>query len=170
MLKDGIGKDPEIVAHSARCILHFLRARSNMHRLLALCLVSLSSGLLLNGPPQPPRSDTFSGRRSLIAAAALGLVPAPAFAQRSKMIARSSKEATAAAKAFKLSRPGEETEAFKAAERRRADVAAGRAPRDADRTPIRDPVSGKEVKSSRTYAEAIAAGDDYCKSARARCQ
>merc|ERR1712087_91960 len=87
--------------------------------------------------------------------------PEPVHAQKSKMVARASKEATAAAKAFKFSQPGEETEAFKAAERRRADVLAGVVPRDADRTPIRDPVTGKDL-TGRTYQDALATGDDSC--------
>eukprot|EP00308_Calcidiscus_leptoporus_P025842 CAMPEP_0119380570 /NCGR_PEP_ID=MMETSP1334-20130426/57580_1 /TAXON_ID=127549 /ORGANISM="Calcidiscus leptoporus, Strain RCC1130" /LENGTH=136 /DNA_ID=CAMNT_0007400457 /DNA_START=53 /DNA_END=463 /DNA_ORIENTATION=+ len=106
----------------------------------------------------------FRARRSVVGlglAAALHFHVAPACAQRSKMVQRSSKEAAAAARAFKFSEPGVETEAFKAAERRRADVLAGVTPRDADRTPIRDPVTGKEI-GGRTYQEALAAGDDSC--------
>lgn len=74
------------------------------------------------------------------------------------MIERSSKEKTAEAKAFKLSKPGEETEAFKAAEKRRASESGGFASSSA---------VGPKI---RTYAEAVEAGDDICKNSFYRCQ
>ena len=143
--------------------------------LLLLSLLGAAEAL------KPSASSLQSGRAAVTRRAAVGslglalatLRPQSAHAQRSKMIERSSKEKTEAAKAYKLSAPefapGEGSDAFQAAERRRADVLAGRAPKDADRTPIRDPVSGKVV-SARTYAEAIAAGDDICKGGIVRCK
>ena len=67
------------------------------------------------------------GRREALAAVALSSVaalPEPALAQRSSLIPRSSKESTASFKAYQLSAPGEETEAFKAAEAKRRAAAA----------------------------------------------
>ena len=110
---------------------------------------------------------TRRGLATLGFALAAQLVPSPAHAQKSKLIARPTAESAAAAKAFRVQKPGEETEAFKAAERRRSDVEAGLTPRDADRTPIRDPVTGKEI-SKRTYAEALNEGVDTC--ANRRCE
>ena len=60
--------------------------------------------------PSVPRT-----RRDVILAGAAALaLPAPALAQRSALIPRSSKESTESFKAYQLSKPSEETEAFKA--------------------------------------------------------
>ena len=51
--------------------------------------------------------------------------PAPAFAQRSKLVPKSSKEATESYKQFQLSQPKAESEAFKEAEKRRKAFESG---------------------------------------------
>ena len=79
-------------------------------RMLALGSL-LVSGWSSSGPsvPRTRRDVILAGA----GAAALAL-PTPALAQRSALIPRSSKESTESFKAYKLSKPSEETEAFKA--------------------------------------------------------
>lgn len=104
--------------------------------------------------PSVPRT-----RRDVIlagfgAGAALAL-PAPALAQRSALIPRSSAESTASFKAYQVSKPGEETEAFKAAEKRRlagANGGYGTTPKEetAEETMRR--------LGMKTYSDALASG------------
>jgi hypothetical protein len=89
------------------------------------------------------------------AGAATLALPTPALAQRSKMIPRQSAEATANIKEFQLSKPGEETEAFKEAEKRRIagnNGAVGPTPKEetAEQTMARLGIQ--------TYGEALASG------------
>ena len=89
-------------------------------------------------------------------AAALAL-PTPALAQRSALIPRSSKESTESFKAYKLSKPSEETEAFKAAEKRRITGGYGTTPKEetAEETMRR--------LGMKTYGESLASGNpDPC--------
>merc|ERR1719486_135562 len=65
------------------------------------------------------------------------------------MIERRSKEASEKAKAFKFSKPSEPSEDWLANERRRNDFAAGITPRDANRVPVRDSITGKNVCAER---------------------
>ena len=87
-------------------------------------------------------------------AAALAL-PAPALAQRSGLIPRQSAESTASFKEFQLSKPGEETDAFKAAEKRRVagnNGAVGSTPKEetAEQTMARLGI--------KTYGDSLASG------------
>ena len=93
---------------------------------LALLLVLASCSVALRiGPPARRRDVLPSFPAALAALALLPAAPPAAHAQRSKLIPKSSAESTAAAKAYKLSKPGEESAEFKALEKRRADAAAG---------------------------------------------
>ena len=76
--------------------------------------------------PPTPRYEAI-GRRDVLAAAGLAatVLPAPAFAQRSKRVPKSSKESTESYKQFQLSAPKGETEAFKLAEARRKSFESG---------------------------------------------
>ena len=76
--------------------------------------------------PPTPRYEAI-GRRDVLAAAGLAatVLPAPAFAQRSKLVPKSSKESTESYKQFQLSTPKGETEAFKLAEARRKSFESG---------------------------------------------
>merc|ERR1712087_49064 len=106
----------------------FFRLAMLKARLAALVVLSLCDALEVTPQlyKQQPRRDAIA---SVSAALALTLLPvSPAQAQRSKLIPKSSAESTAAAKAYQLSKPGEESEEFKALEKRRADAAAGIAP------------------------------------------
>jgi len=102
-----------------------------------------------------------SSRRDVLlagfgAGAALSL-PAPALAQRSGLIPRQSKEATDSFREFQLSKPSEETEAFKQAEKRRNSGTIGAKPKEesADETMKR-----LGIKS---YGDSMAAGNpDPC--------
>ena len=105
-------------------------------------------------------------RREVLTAACVACAqPAPAHAQRSSLRGKASKEAEAEARAFKLSPIPQETEAFKAAERRRADFDAGVAPRDANRTPVRDAVTGKSICAENICAK----GDSACFALQGSC-
>ena len=76
----------------------------------------------------PPATNI--GRREAVLSLGLGALtasPLPAFAQRSSLVPKSSPESTASFKAFQLSKPGEETEAFKEAERKRLAAQAAQA-------------------------------------------
>ena len=109
------------------------------------------------GALQPP-SGSALGRRDVAIGLGITLALAPPFAahaSRSRMIERPSKEAAAAAKAFKFSKPSEPSEDLLANERRRNDFAAGVKPRDAARIPVRDAISGKNV-----CAEIVCKPDD----------
>mmetsp|Transcript_14112 Transcript_14112/g.23454 ORF Transcript_14112/g.23454 Transcript_14112/m.23454 type:complete len:132 (-) Transcript_14112:201-596(-) len=87
------------------------------------------------------------------------LIPAPAIAQKSKLTPRNSKDATAAAKAYQLSKPSEESEAFQAAERMRQEKLAGTFKGESDLDLKNRLLSGPGV---RTYADALAKGEDTC--------
>lgn len=104
--------------------------------------------------PTPEMKVPTPGRRDVaLGATALFLAPGAASAQRSKLIPRSSAESTASFKAYQLSapksQPGEESEAFKAAERKRAAAqAAGTATKDT----VADDMKRLGIK---TYTEAV---------------
>ena len=75
-------------------------------------------------------TDRMMGRRDALiaglgASAVFAVSPAPAFAQRSSLIPRSSKESTENFKAYQLSKPSDETDAFKAAEAKRKQLQNG---------------------------------------------
>ena len=76
-------------------------------------------------PLEPTASNRALGRREALVAgvgalaSVVALAPQPAYAQRSALIPKQSKEATANFKEYQLSKPGEETEAFKKAEVKR---------------------------------------------------
>ena len=114
----------------------------------------LVSGWSPSGPSVPrTRRDVILASAG---AAALAL-PTPALAQRSALIPRSSKESTESFKAYKLSKPSEETEAFKAAEKRRLAGGYGTTPKDetAEETMRR--------LGMKTYGESLASGNpDPC--------
>ena len=107
----------------------------------------LVSGWSSSGPSVPrTRRDVI-----LAGAAALAL-PAPALAQRSALIPRSSKESTESFKTYQLSKPSEETEAFKAAEKRRLAGGYGTVPKEetAEETMRR--------LGMKTYGDSLASG------------
>ena len=117
-----------------------------MRKMLAVSSL-LVSGWSSSGPSVPrTRRDVI-----LAGAAALAL-PAPALAQRSALIPRSSKESTESFKAYQLSKPSEETEAFKAAEKRRLAGGYGTTPKEetAEETMRR--------LGMKTYGESLASG------------
>ena len=114
----------------------------------------LVTGWSSSGPsvPRTRRDVILAGA----GAAALAL-PTPALAQRSALIPRSSKESTESFKAYKLSKPSEETEAFKAAEKRRIAGGYGTTPKEetAEETMRR--------LGMKTYGESLASGNpDPC--------
>ena len=117
-------------------------------RMLALGSL-LVSGWSSSGPsvPRTRRDVILAGA----GAAALAL-PTPALAQRSALIPRSSKESTESFKAYQLSKPSEETEAFKAAEKRRLAGGYGTTPKEetAEETMRR--------LGMKTYGESLASG------------
>jgi hypothetical protein len=102
--------------------------------------------------PSAPGSATL-GRREAVAAGlgALAAAPFPAYAQRSKLVPKSSPEATAAAKAFKLSKPGEESAEFKAMEAKRL---GGVKP-----TTLEEDLKREGLRS---YSDALNSGVDVC--------
>jgi len=94
------------------------------------------AALSFNLPPMPETGATPSSLRrrdalavGLGALSAVVAAPLPAHAQRSKLIPKSSAESTASFKAYQLSdpkyKPGEESEAFKAAEAKRKALNSG---------------------------------------------
>ena len=116
----------------------------------------LVSGWSSSGPsvPRTRRDVILAGFGAGAAALAL---PAPALAQRSSLIPRSSKESTESFKAYQLSKPSEETEAFKAAEKRRLAGGYGTVPKEetAEETMRR--------LGMKTYGDSLAAGNpDPC--------
>ena len=111
---------------------------------------------------QMPNVDSKLDRRAMIGSLASGalavaaLAPAPAYAQRSSLVPKSSKEMTEKYKEYKYSgaavAAGSESAAFKAAEARRG--AGG----------SKGPESAKDQMKRlglRTYTDAVAAGDGY---------
>ncbi len=125
--------------------------------MLALALSMLAGAAAWN--PQAPLS-----RREVMAIGLAGsatLAPSVAHAQRSALIPKSNAESTASFKAYQLSeqksRPGEESEAFKNAEKLRAARAAG--PGTAKAASTQDDLSRLGLK---TYGEAVAGGFDEC--------
>jgi hypothetical protein len=117
--------------------------------MLASLLVAAVSLLLpcIPGSARLSRREAVTTGLAVLAAAA----PVPAYAQRSKLVPKSSAEATAAAKAFKLSKPGEESEEFKAMEARRlGGIKATSLEEDLKRSGLR------------SYSEALDLGVDIC--------
>lgn len=119
--------------------------------------------------PRPvSRRDAALG---LAASLAMSLAPAPALAQRSSLVSRKGNClqdfgcTPEAVRAYKFSAMPEQTEASKAAERRRADFEAGVKPRDPNMTPIRDPVYGKNICAE----EICAPGDSICYKVQGSC-
>jgi hypothetical protein len=108
-------------------------------------------------------TDSRFGRRELIGSLASGaltvatLTPAPVYAQKSKMIPKSSKEMTERYKEYRLSGAviavGSESEEFKAAEARRSSGGASKGPESVD--------DQMKRLGLRTYSDAVAAGDGY---------
>lgn len=87
-------------------------------------------GFQLPAPELMTRRQAIGSVASVIGATTVQLAaPMPAYAQGSKLIPKSSAESTASFKAFQLSQPkyapGQESEAFKAAEKSRRDRASG---------------------------------------------
>jgi len=95
-------------------------------------LAALATSAASFAPPTEPFDRRVFDRRAFIGGAALAAASrtAPAQAQRSKLIPRSSAESTASFKQYQLSeakyKPGEESEAFKKAEAARNGGAAGK--------------------------------------------
>ena len=120
-----------------------------------LAVGSLFASAWFVGPAVPrTRRDVLLAGFGAAGAAALAL-PAPALAQRSNLIPRQSAEATANFQAFKISAPGEETEAFKAAEKKRVagnNGAVGSTPKEetAEQTMARLGI--------KTYGDSLASG------------
>lgn len=112
---------------------------------LVVLLVGSAGALQL-----PLRRDVLIGGAALAALA----TPEAALASKSKYIETKNSPQGAKARAKKFAKPTEESDSFRAAERRRADVEAGITPRDPDQRP--------KPKPPRTYAEALAAGEDAC--------
>ena len=120
---------------------------------LLLLLVGCASALHLPSAPLTRRNAALSLGLALALAP-----PSAAHASRSKMIERRSKEASEKAKAFKFSKPSEPSEDWLANERRRNDFAAGITPRDANRVPVRDSITGKNVRSTPSAPRRPSAG------------
>ena len=114
-----------------------------------------------------PTADSKLGRRELWGSLASGaftvaapayvaLRPAPVYAQKSKMIPKSSKEMTEKYKEYKYSgaavAAGSESAAFKAAEARRG-AGGSKGPESAE--------DQMKRLGLRTYTDAVAAGDGY---------
>ena len=120
-----------------------------------LAVGSLFASAWSAGPAVPrTRRDVLLAGFGAAGAAVLAL-PAPALAQRSNLIPRQSAEATANFQAFKISAPGEETEAFKAAEKKRVagnNGAVGSTPKEetAEQTMARLGI--------KTYGDSLASG------------
>ena len=122
-------------------------------RIFVMLAVSSLFASAWSAGPAPTRRDVLIAGFGA-GAAALAL-PAPVLAQRSALIPKQSAEATANFKAFQLSNPGEETEAFKAAEKRRiagANGAIGTMPKEetAEQTMAR--------LGMKSYSDSLASG------------
>ena len=130
-----------------------------LYRLLVL-LLAVSTDALRLQTPISRRQAAASVASSVVG---LALAPLPASA---KMLKKPPPDSAANAKAYRLSKPkygvDEGSADFLANARRREDFEAGVKPRDANITPIRDPVTGEDLSKRRTYAAAVAAGDDLC--------
>ena len=112
----------------------------------------------------PPTNSRVMGRRDALlaglgAGAALSLSPAPAFAQRSSLIPKSSKESTESFKQYKLSSakyaPGQESEAFKQAQALREKNAAVVANRPNKEESAEETMRRLGMKS---YSDSLASG------------
>ena len=112
---------------------------------------------------QMPNIDSKFDRRAMIGSLASGgalavaaLAPAPAYAQRSTLVPKSSKEMTEKYKEYKYSGAavavGSESAAFKAAEARRG-AGGSKGPESAE--------DQMKRLGLRTYSDAVAAGDGY---------
>lgn len=111
---------------------------------------------------QMPNVDSKLDRRAMIGSLASGalavaaLAPAPAYAQRSSLVPKSSKEMTEKYKEYKYSgaavAAGSESAAFKAAEARRG-AGGSKGPESAE--------DQMKRLGLRTYTDAVAAGDGY---------
>ena len=111
---------------------------------------------------QMPNVDSKFDRRAMIGSLASGalavaaLAPAPAYAQRSTLVPKSSKEMTEKYKEYKYSgaavAAGSESAAFKAAEARRG-AGGSKGPESAE--------DQMKRLGLRTYTDAVAAGDGY---------
>ena len=111
---------------------------------------------------QMPNVDSKLDRRAMIGSLASGalavaaLAPAPAYAQRSTLVPKSSKEMTEKYKEYKYSgaavAAGSESAAFKAAEARRG-AGGSKGPESAE--------DQMKRLGLRTYTDAVAAGDGY---------
>ena len=109
-----------------------------------------------------PNVDSKFDRRAMIGSLASGalavaaLAPAPAYAQRSTLVPKSSKEMTEKYKEYKYSgaavAAGSESAAFKAAEARRG-AGGSKGPESAE--------DQMKRLGLRTYTDAVAAGDGY---------
>ena len=109
-----------------------------------------------------PNVDSKLDRRAMIGSLASGalavaaLAPAPAYAQRSSLVPKSSKEMTEKYKEYKYSgaavAAGSESAAFKAAEARRG-AGGSKGPESAE--------DQMKRLGLRTYTDAVAAGDGY---------
>lgn len=108
-------------------------------------------------PAQVGRREAISSAAALSALSALQLAPAPAFAQRSALVPKSNAESTASFKAYQLSAPGVESEAFKAAEKARLARANG--------GPVKKETEAEEIKrlGLTSYSTALDNGYDPCK-------
>lgn len=145
---------------------------------VALLLLGLGQGAGFRLPAQVPsdaqqqlRVSRRNAALGLAAGLTLSLAPAPALASRAKLKSRKGNClqemgcSPEEIKAYKFSAVPEQTEASKAAERRRADFEAGLKPRDPNMTPIRDPVYGKNICAE----EICAPGDTVCYKVQGSC-
>ena len=106
---------------------HLDLARNNMLAVAALSALSFTPPPTNVGTRRDLLASAFSAAAFAPVAAAVfaNSAPAPAFAQRSKLVPKSSKEATESYKQFQLSQPKAESEAFKEAEKRRKAFESG---------------------------------------------
>ena len=156
-----------------------------LHRSIVLLLLGSVSSIQLDADWSvtkhitPRASPSMQQRRvsrrdaalGLAAGLAVSLAPTPALAQRSSLVSRKGNClqdfgcSPDAVRSYKFSAMPEQTEASKAAERRRADFEAGVKPRDPNMTPIRDPVYGKSICAE----EICAPNDTVCYKVQGSC-
>lgn len=126
---------------------------------LVTMLATIACALLSFAPLEAPIRTRREAVGAILGGALVTAVPLPAFAQRSALVPKSSAESTASFKAYQLSKPGEATPEFLAAEKKRAEREAG----------VRKPETAEEQMSRlglKTMNQAVAEGYDECKTWR----
>merc|ERR1719174_2871354 len=119
-------------------------------------LALLVGGLLSFAPPQQLSRREAVRAAGVASLVGIGLAPLPTFAQRSALVPKSNAASTASFKAYQLSKPGEATPEFLAAEKKRNEAAAGGA--------RKGETADEEMKrlGLRTFNDAVASGYDEC--------